>query len=184
MLLLGKVQNLLLRNFNKTDLNAVGLSGSDANFFTTEALGVNQELGFVGRIKKLNKQLITDLLEKNYTPVVGCIGPDQNGQPYNINADTCAAGIAAAFKTKQLILLTDVSGIMLDGQLVKNLNLSKAKELLGHEEIHSGMIPKLEACITAIESGVKEARILGIQQEESLSKAIHAENCNGTIIRG
>jgi len=183
MLLLGKVQNLLLRNFNKADLNAVGLSGSDANFFETEALDVNKELGFVGKIKKLNKQLILDLLEKNYTPVVGCIGPDENAQPYNINADTCAAGIAAAFKTKKLILLTDVTGIMLDGKLVKNLNLSEAKALLGHEEVHSGMIPKLEACITAIESGVREARILGVQQDGSLSKAITADNCNGTIIK-
>lgn len=183
MLLLGKVQNLLLRNFNKMGLNAVGLSGSDAGFFEAERFSKNEELGFVGKIAKVNKQLVLDLIEKNYTPVVGCIAPDHNGQIFNINADTCAAGIAAAFQTKKLILLTDVSGIMLDNKLVENLSLSEAKELLNHEDVHSGMIPKLEACITAIEAGVKEARILGVQHDGCLSAAIDADVCNGTIVR-
>ena len=73
---------------------------------------------------------------------------------------------------------------MFDNKLVKRLSLREAKKLLQSDEIHSGMIPKLEACITAIESGVEEARILGIQQEGALSTAISADNCNGTIIRG
>ena len=80
-------------------------------------------------------------------------------------------------------MLTDVSGVMFDNKLVKRLSLREAKKLLQHDEVHSGMIPKLEACITAIESGVEEARILGIQQEGALSTAISADNCNGTIIR-
>ncbi|MDD5945112.1 MAG: acetylglutamate kinase [Clostridia bacterium] len=162
MVLAGKVNKSLVNLIECTGGKAVGLCGLDGHLIEAETLDEN--LGYVGKITKINIEPITDLLDKGYIPVVSTLGCDNEGHVYNINADTAAAQIAGAMKAESLISMTDICGILMDkddpSTLVTNIAPPKAHELMEQGVIQGGMIPKVECCLDAIKLGVNRVFIL------------------------
>lgn len=162
MVLAGKINKSLV---NKLEINggrAIGISGLDGHMIKAEMK--NSELGYVGKITEVDITPVNDLLEKGYIPVVSTIGCDNEGNVYNINADTAAAFIAGKLKAERLITMTDIEGILRDKDdphsLIQEIDIQGCHELFGSGVIGGGMIPKVECCIDAIRKGVKKVTIL------------------------
>lgn len=162
MVLAGKVNKSLVNLLQNTGGKAIGLSGADGHMI--EAAQKNPELGFVGEITDINVDIINDVLEKGYIPVISTVGCDKEGNVYNINADTAAAGIAGKLKAESLISMTDISGILRDkddpSSLISQIVASEAPTLVRDGVISGGMIPKVECCIEAIRQGVNKVFII------------------------
>ncbi|MBE7058134.1 MAG: acetylglutamate kinase [Ruminococcaceae bacterium] len=162
MVLAGKVNKSLVNLLQNTGGKAIGLSGMDGHLI--EATTKNPELGFVGEITDINVDIIRDVLEKGYIPVISTVGCDKEGNIYNINADTAAAGIAGKLKAESFISMTDISGILRDkddpSSLISEIQVSEAPTLVKEGIISGGMIPKVECCIEAIRQGVSKVFII------------------------
>lgn len=162
MVLAGKVNKSLVNLIECIGGKAVGLCGLDGHLIEAETL--DEKLGYVGKITNVNIDPVVDLLDKGYIPVISTLGCDNNGNVYNINADTAAAEIAGKMKAESLISMTDICGILMDRDdpttLVTNINPSKAKDLMDNGVIQGGMIPKVQCCLNAIELGVNRVFIL------------------------
>lgn len=162
MVLSGKINRGIVSMINQAGGKAVGLSGKDANLFTAKRIRSKkqEDLGYVGEIDTTNAQLIEKLCAEGYIPVVSSIAENIEGETLNLNADYAAAGLAAALKALKLIYLTDVNGIMLGEELLPEVRLNEAEELLNHPEITGGMVPKLQCCIKAIKDNVQHVHII------------------------
>ncbi len=162
MVLAGKVNKSLVNLIQNKGGRAIGLSGMDGHLL--EATTRDPELGFVGEITGVNTAPILDMLEKGYIPVVSTLGCDNDGNVYNVNADTAAARIAGALHAECLISMTDISGILRDKNdpktLIPVIGITEAPELVRQGVINGGMIPKVECCINAIQWGVQKVFIL------------------------
>ena len=162
MVLAGKVKKSLVNLIECIGGKAVGLCGLDGHLIEAETL--DEKLGYVGKITNVNIDPVVDLLDKGYIPVISTLGCDNNGNVYNINADTAAAEIAGKMKAERLISMTDICGILMDRDdpttLVTNITQSKAKDLMDNGVIQGGMIPKVQCCLNAIELGVNRVFIL------------------------
>ena len=162
MVLAGKVNKSLVNLIECIGGKAVGLCGIDGHLIEAETL--DEKLGYVGKITNVNIDPVVDLLDKGYIPVISTLGCDNNGNVYNINADTAAAEIAGKMKAESLISMTDICGILMDRDdpttLVTNITPSKAKDLMDNGVIQGGMIPKVQCCLNAIELGVNRVFIL------------------------
>ena len=162
MVLAGKVNKSLVNLLQNTGGKAIGLSGMDGHLI--EATRKNPELGFVGEITDINVDIIRDVIEKGYIPVISTVGCDREGNVYNINADTAAAGIAGKLKAESFISMTDISGILRDkddpSSLISEIQVSEAPTLVKEGIISGGMIPKVECCIEAIRQGVGKVFII------------------------
>ncbi len=162
MVLAGKVNKNLVNLLQNAGGKAIGLSGMDGHMI--EAKMQDERLGYVGEITKINTAPILDLLEKGYIPVVSTIGCDGENHVYNINADTAAARIAGALKSENLILMTDIKGVLRDKDdpetLISRIYVSEVPQLMSESVIQGGMIPKMDCCVDAIRRGVKQACII------------------------
>ena len=162
MVLAGKVNKSLVNLIECIGGKAVGLCGIDGHLIEAETL--DEKLGYVGKITNVNIDPVVDLLDKGYIPVISTLGCDNNGNVYNINADTAAAEIAGKMKAESLISMTDICGILMDRDdpttLVTNITPSKARDLMDNGVIQGGMIPKVQCCLNAIELGVNRVFIL------------------------
>ena len=162
MVLAGKVNKTLVNLLQMKGGHAVGLSGIDGGIL--EATMKDEALGYVGEVTKIRTRPITDLLEKNYIPVISTIASDRQGNTFNINGDTAAASIAGALGAERLIMMTDIAGILRDkddpSTLIPDITVSEAKQLFEEGVISGGMIPKVDCCIEAIEKGVKHVVIM------------------------
>lgn len=162
MVLAGKVNKNLVNLLQNAGGKAIGLSGMDGHMI--EAKMQDERLGYVGEITKINTAPILDLLEKGYIPVVSTIGCDGENHVYNINADTAAARIAGALKSENLILMTDIKGVLRDKDdpetLISRIYVSEVPQLMSEGVIQGGMIPKMNCCVDAIRRGVKQACII------------------------
>ncbi len=162
MVLAGKVNKDLVNLIQSKGGKAIGLSGADGHMI--KAKMKNPELGYVGEITKIDVQPIFDVIEKGYIPVISTIGCDDDGNTYNINADTVAAGIAAELKAESLISMTDIEGILRDKNdpesLISRIYTEDAPALVESGIISGGMIPKVECCIKAIEGGVRKVFVI------------------------
>jgi len=162
MVLAGKVNKSLVNYLGTKGGKAMGISGIDGHLIEAEIK--NAELGYVGKITKVNVEPITDLLEKGYIPVVSTVACDMEGNAYNVNADTAAARIAGALGAECLISMTDIAGILKDkddpSSLIPLIDIADASRLLDEGIISGGMIPKVECCIDAIRHGVKKVFIM------------------------
>ena len=186
MVLAGKVNKSLVNLIECTGGKAVGLCGLDGHMIEAEVL--DESLGYVGKITKVNVEPITDLLDKGYIPVVPTVGCDSDGNIYNINADTAAAQIAGEMKAESLISMTDICGILLDkddpSTLVTNINMEKARELMESGVIQGGMIPKVECCLDAIRLGVNRVFILdGTKPHAILMEMLTDEGVGTMFVR-
>jgi len=186
MVLAGKVNKSLVTLLQKKGGHAVGLSGMDGGLI--EAKMKDERLGYVGQITKIRPQPITDLLEKNYIPVISTVASDREGNAYNINGDTAAAYIAGALGAERLIMMTDIAGILKDKDdpdtLIPQLTISEAKALYEEGVISGGMIPKVDCCIEAIHEGVKNVIIMDGRVPHSILMEILTDEGAGTMVTG
>ncbi len=162
MVLAGKVNKNLVNQLQGKGGKAIGLCGVDGGMLKAEKL--DERLGFVGEITDVNVEPITDLLEKGYLPVVSSVGCDDEGNTYNINADTAAARIAGELKAECLLSMTDIVGLLRDKDdpttLIPKVYVSDAPKLISDGIISGGMIPKINCCIEAIRRGVKKVFVI------------------------
>ncbi len=162
MVLAGKINKSLVNLLETKGAHAIGLSGIDGRMIKAEMKDEN--LGFVGKITGVDVSPITDILEKGYIPVVSTIGCDDEGNVYNINADTAAAYIAGAMGAWRLFEMTDIEGVLRDKNdhtsIIPCIDIKEAEELFASGIISGGMIPKVECCIDAIRLGVHKVTIL------------------------
>ena len=161
--LCGKVNKNLVATLNQTGGRAVGLCGMDAGLFQARML--DEKYGLVGEITAVEPRVVVDSLENGYIPVVSTVAQGTDGPAaYNINADTAAAKLAVALGAEKLLLLTDVRGLLRDpadeGTLLPEVRLSQVPGLVKDGVIKGGMLPKVECCVEAVRSGVKNAVIL------------------------
>ena len=162
MVLGGQVNRDIVSAINRHEHMAVGLSGEDAGLIT--AAQRSAELGFVGDVAAVDRSILDTLLDSGFVPVIATIGADLAGQAFNINADSAAIAIAESLGAEKLVYLTDVPGVLTDitdpGSLLSRLTTSRARLLMADGVIKGGMIPKIEACIDAVDAGVGSAHIL------------------------
>ena len=186
MVLAGKVNKTLVTLLQMKGGHAVGLSGLDGGII--EAKVKDERLGFVGEITKIRPQPITDLLEKNYIPVISTVASDHQGNVYNINGDTAAAFIAGALGAARLIMMTDVAGILRDkddpSSLIPHLTVSEARKLYDEGVISGGMIPKVDCCIEAIRAGVKDVTIMDGRIPHAILMELLTDEGAGTMVMG
>ena len=165
MVLAGKVNKGLVGYINSIGGNALGLCGTDGNMLTvSKKIEDGVDYGYVGEIEKVNSKSITDCLKDGYIPVVATIATDKEGNVYNINADTAAAMIAAELKAENLIMMTDIVGLLKDkndpSTLIPKVNVSEVPYMKKQGIISGGMIPKIDGCVEAVRRGVKQATII------------------------
>lgn len=162
MVLAGKVNKSLVNYIQGIGGKAIGLCGADGHMI--KARTKDERLGFVGEITDINTEPILDVLDKGYIPVISTIGCDDNGNIYNINADTAASKIAGELCAESFISMTDIRGILRDkddeNSLIPVINVSDAPRLIHEGIISGGMIPKIECCIEAIRRGVSKVFII------------------------
>ena len=186
MVLAGKVNKTLVNLLQMKGGHAVGLSGIDGGIL--EATMKDEALGYVGEITKIRTQPITDLLEKNYIPVISTIASDRQGNTFNINGDTAAASIAAALQAECLIMMTDIAGLLRDkddpSTLIPEVTVSQARQLFDEGVISGGMIPKVECCIEAIGKGVKHVVMMDGRVPHSILMELLTDEGAGTMVKG
>jgi len=162
MVLAGKINKSLVQQLQMKNGKAIGLCGLDGGMI--KAKQQDERLGYVGEIVSVDTQPILDVLEKGYIPVVSSIACDDEGNTYNINADTVASRIAGELHAESLITMTDIAGILRDkndpSSLISVINVSEAPQLMREGVIQGGMIPKVECCIDAIRRGVHRVFII------------------------
>ena len=186
MVLAGKGNKTLVNLLQMKGGHAVGLSGIDGGII--EATMKDEALGYVGKITRIRTQPITDLLEKNYIPVISTVASDRQGNTYNINGDTAAAYIAGALNAERLIMMTDIAGILRDkddpSTLIPALTVNEAKKLFDEGVISGGMIPKVDCCIEAIGKGVRHVVIMDGRVPHSILMELLTDEGAGTMVMG
>ena len=188
-MVLNKVNKSLVTLVQELGVNAVGISGKDGGLLKVEKKYSNgEDIGFVGEITEVNPQILYDLLEKDFLPIICPVGMDAEYNSYNINADDAACAIAKAVKAEKLAFLTDIEGVYKDPKdkdtLISELRVSDARELIGDGFIGGGMLPKLNNCIDAIENGVSRVHILDGRIAHCLLLEIFTNRGIGTAILG
>jgi acetylglutamate kinase len=181
----------------EADVRGVGLSGKDAKLITVEKVTRTRnnpdsveeqivDLGFVGEPKRIDARMIEDLIraETDYIPVVAPIGVGEDGQTYNINADTVAGALAGALKAKRMLLLTDVAGVLdANGERIAQLTVAEARKAIDDRVATGGMIPKLETAIAAVEAGVEAVVILDGRRPHAMLMELFTQHGAGTLVR-
>ena len=184
MVLAGKVNKTLVALLSAKGGRAMGISGMDGHLIEAEMK--DEALGYVGKITNINEQPILDLLEKGYIPVISTIGCDQQGNVYNVNADTAASRIAGALQAECLISMTDITGILQDKHnpdtLIPVIDLADAKALVDSGVVGGGMIPKVECCVDAIKRGVKKVFIMDGRVPHSILIETLTDEGAGTMV--
>lgn len=164
MVLAGKTNKDLVKLIMQKGGNAVGISGVDNKLIVAKKHVAEHDLGYVGDVDKINPNIIFDMLEKGYIPVIASVGTDDEGHTYNINADTAAAEIAGALGAENMILVSDIPGLLQDkdddSSLIPLVHVYEVKGLMDKGIISGGMIPKIDCCVRAIRQNVKKAVII------------------------
>ncbi len=186
-MVLNKVNKELVALVESLGVKAVGVSGKDGNLLKVEKKYSNgQDIGFVGNITEVNPKILSDLLEKDFLPIVCPVGMDENYQTYNINADDAACAIAKQMHAEKLAFLTDIEGVYRDPQdpstLISKLFVKEARDLIDSGNVGGGMIPKLQNCVDAIEGGVSRVHILDGRIKHCLLLEIFTDKGIGTAI--
>lgn len=195
MVLAGSINKSIVAAINEAGGRAVGISGKDANLITAKRLLRTRtdpesniekvvDLGFVGEPTNIDSTLIDTLILGGLIPVIAPVGQGNDGETYNINADTAAGAIAGAADAKRMLMLTDVEGVLdQSGQLIPDLTIEKANKLKENGVISGGMIPKIETCIEAVRQGAEAAVILDGRVPHAVLLELFTSQGHGTIIR-
>jgi acetylglutamate kinase len=194
MVLVGKVNKELVTLINQQGGKAVGLSGKDGKLIIAKKLRLTKshgkgeipeviDIGMVGEVKTINPGIIEALEKENFIPIIAPVGVGEEGETYNINADLVAGKVASALKAEKLILLTDVEGVMDEKhRLIPTLDTKQAKSLMAQKVISSGMIPKVNCCLGALEEGVTKTHIIDGRVEHAILLEIFTDVGIGTQI--
>ncbi|MGB0605852.1 MAG: acetylglutamate kinase [Candidatus Latescibacterota bacterium] len=189
--LFGEVNAGIVRDIEALGGKAVGISGKDTGVLNVRKHWANTadgpvDIGFVGDVERVSTEPITDLIEGGMIPVVAPIGRGEDGQSYNVNADTAAGEIAATLRAEKLVFLTDVTGIMRDPEesstLISTLHVLDVDHLVEEAVISGGMIPKVEACVKAVKSGVRKTHVVDGRIPHSMLLEIFTREGIGTEI--
>lgn len=188
-MVLNKVNKSLVQLVQELGVRAIGISGKDGGLLKVDKkLSNGEDIGFVGDVKEVNGDILIDLLEKDFLPIVCPIGMDDDYNTYNINADDAACAIARAMKAEKLAFLTDIEGVYKDPKdpatLISELRVEEAQQLMDDGYIGGGMLPKLQNCIDAIENGVSRVHILDGRIAHCLLLEIFTNKGIGTAILG
>ncbi|MDD2981243.1 MAG: acetylglutamate kinase [Hespellia sp.] len=186
-MVLGKVNKSLVQLVQELGVRAIGISGKDGGLLKVDKkLSDGKDIGFVGDVKEVNADILYDLLEKDFLPIVCPVGMDDEFNTYNINADDAACAIAKAVQAEKLAFLTDIEGVYKDPKdpatLISELKVEDAKKLMEDGYIGGGMLPKLQNCIDAVESGVSRVHILDGRIPHCLLLEIFTNRGIGTAI--
>ncbi|MCJ1970873.1 MAG: acetylglutamate kinase [Lactococcus sp.] len=181
----GMVNKSLVRDIQRLGGDAIGISGIDGRMIEVEQL--SEELGYVGKITKINTEIIERIAKTSAIPVIATAGVDAAGEIYNVNADTAASRIAGELQAERFILLSDVRGLYADypdeSSFLVETSLSKIEHLIAAGKISGGMIPKLEAIQYAMQNGLSEAVLLDGRMQHSLILELFTTEGFGTLIK-
>ncbi len=189
MVLVGQVGRELVNLINQHGPFAVGMSGEDGGLFTAKRRGLvvddeEVDLGLVGDVKSVDPSSLNDLIAAGRIPVVATVAPDLNGQVHNVNGDTAAAALAVALGAKRLVMLTNVAGVYADypdeSSIITQITTGEVRELL--PSLDAGMIPKMEACLRAVEGGVASATVIDGRVPHCLLLEIFTNEGVGTMV--
>ncbi len=189
MVLTGQVQREIVTLINAHGPYAVGLSGEDAHLFLAEKRGTvvdgqDVDLGLVGDVVEVRPDFVVDLLDDGLIPVVSTVAPDADGTVHNVNADTAAAALAEALGAEKLVVLTDVAGLYADwpasSEVAATITATKLRALL--PSLESGMVPKMEACLRAVEGGVPRAHVIDGRVPHGLLVEVFTDSGVGTMV--
>jgi acetylglutamate kinase len=192
-----EIVHLINRAGAEADVRGVGLSGKDARLITVEKSRKTRrdpnsnvehivDLGFVGDPKTVDPKIVEALIyaDQDYIPVIAPIGVSEEGETYNINADTVAGAVAGALNAKRMLLLTDVAGVLdAEGELIRSMTVAEARAAIMDGVATGGMIPKLETAIAAVESGVEAVVILDGRRPHAMLTELFTEHGAGTLVR-
>lgn len=183
---LAEINKEIVHDINKYGARAIGLSGHDAEILNVVPHRDHGDVGFVGKVTSVNIMPLKELTEFNIIPVVYPLGVGEDGKIYNVNADDAAAKIAAAMNVQKIMVLTNVKGIMRNHEdestLISSLRAEEVQGLIDKKIIEGGMIPKVKACLTALEGGVKKAHIIDGRIKHSLLLEVFTDQGIGTEI--
>ncbi len=185
-----KVVEDVLIEFNKEIINTLRDQKCATKSITTKENNIilvkpeKEELGFVGIPNEIDQNILNKIIETNEIPVIAPIGLDKNGQTYNVNADTAAGAIAKELKSRRLLLMTDIEGVMdSNNNLVTEITPEVAKKMIDDEVIKGGMIPKINTCIDAVNNGVRGVVIIDGRKPHSILFELFSDKGAGTLIR-
>ena len=181
-MVLNKINKDLVATLNLSGVKAIGICGKDVNFLIAEKDMQYGDIGYVGKVKRINEDLVKWLFEAGYVPVIAPIGVGEDSTTYNLNADVAAAQIAIALKVEMIIFMTDVDGVMKGGQLVSQLDVEQALKLIQEGVVKAGMVPKLSCAVEAVKNNVKSARIINGNDPTALLATLFASRPFGTIV--
>ena len=188
MVLVGKTNKAIVSAINSKGGKAIGLCGIDGGIIqckkkTTVVDGVEQDLGYVGEVESVDTHVLNLISDDQFIPVIAPIGTDENGQSYNINADTAASAIAAALGAEKLMFLTDIEGVLdNNNQIIYEMSRKTANEMIDNGTISGGMIPKIQGCLDAINAGVNHVHIIDGRVPHCLLLEIFTDTGIGTMI--
>ena len=187
MVLAGKTNKDLVKLIMQKGGNAVGISGVDNQLIIAKKHESEDDLGYVGDVDKINPNIIIDMLDKGYIPVIASVGTDEEGHTYNINADTAAAEIAGALGAENMILVSDIPGLLADkddeGTLIPLVHVYEVNSLIEKGIIGGGMIPKVDCCVRAIRQDVKKAVIIDGRIPHSILIEMLSKEGIGTMFK-
>ena len=193
MVLIGKLNKDIVLRLNRHGQSAVGLCGDDGSLFqvakrrVSKPSGEEVDLGFVGSIKRVDVDVLNHIAE-DYIPVVASVGADAEGRSYNVNADEAAGAVAAALGAYKVIFLTDVEGWLADASdpasRISETDVEEIRRAIDSHEVQGGMLPKLQACVAAVERGVRSAHIVDGREPHSLLLELFTDAGIGTKVRG
>ena len=183
------VENVLI-DFNNDIVNSLNQKGSKAISIHTknnniiEVVPEAKELGFVGIPNNINNSFLIETIKKNMIPIISPLGLDKNSQTYNINGDTAAGAVAKSLKSRRLLLMTNVEGVLdKEKKLIEEISSSEILEMIKNETITEGMIPKINTCLDAVNNGVTAVGIIDGRKKHSLLFEIFSDKGSGTLIR-
>jgi acetylglutamate kinase len=186
MVLVGKVNREIVSAVNRHGKYAVGLAGDDGGLILAEKRPGDTDLGQVGNVKRIDTELLENVIEDGFTPVLASVGVGEDGSYYNINADHVAAAMAAAIKADKLIFLTDVDGLYRDfadkSSLISAISAGECRAMLDGGQVDKGMMPKLSGILGALDGGVRRAHILNGTTPHALLLEIFTDAGIGTMI--
>lgn len=187
MVLAGRINKEIVRKIQTNGAKALGLSGVDGMLIQAQPVANATEIGYVGDVTHVNAELIEGIMTMGYIPVIAPIGIDEQGQRYNINADTAAGAVASHLGVEQMIVVTDVPGILktVDGvkQVLPVVTVEEIESMIASGEIYGGMIPKVRAAIQCIQGQVREVIIVSGEEPGVLSKAVREGGVGTRIVQ-
>ena len=182
MVLAGRVNKRIVLRLQEAGVRAAGVSGVDGGLLRVRSHPAADRLGRVGEVERVEPSLVEVLFEGGFLPVLSPVGTDGRGRCFNVNADAAAAAVASALGAEKLVLVTDVRGILRGGELVSALTPEEARRLVADGTVSRGMVPKVEACLSALEAGVRSAHVVGTGTEHAVLRELLTDRGAGTMI--